>query len=135
MARRGLLATLGDDYTVFLDPPQQEAVHEQMSGDFEGIGVYLENDRGRSIISARSPMPRPTRPGQTARRDRARRRARSQRANPRTDIQKQLRGTAGTVVKLTIRREGTPDVFDVDITREVINIPSVQLRFSKTTSP
>jgi carboxyl-terminal processing protease len=51
-ASRGLLSTLGDDYTVFLEPVQQQGVREAMSGDYEGIGVYLENVEGRWVISA-----------------------------------------------------------------------------------
>ena len=51
-ATRGLLSTLGDDYTVFLEPVQQQGVREQMSGDYEGIGVYLEAQDKRWIVSS-----------------------------------------------------------------------------------
>ncbi|MGH7818896.1 MAG: S41 family peptidase [Candidatus Binatia bacterium] len=39
---------------------------------------------------------------------------------------KKMRGPKGTAITLTLRREGLPDVFDVSITREVIQIQSVK---------
>ena len=39
---------------------------------------------------------------------------------------RQVLGPAGTPVNLTIRREGLTDVFEVEIIRENIDLPSVQ---------
>ena len=51
-ASKGLLSTLGDDYTTFLEPVQQQGVREQMSGDYEGVGVYLEAVEGRWVVTS-----------------------------------------------------------------------------------
>lgn len=127
-ASRGLLSTLGDDYTVFLEPVQQQEVREQMSGDYEGIGVYLENVEGRWVISAPMTDAPADRAGVKARDEIVRVDGREVAGLSQDAIQDQLRGPKGTVVRLSLRRAGTLDLFDVEITREVINIPSVQLQ-------
>jgi carboxyl-terminal processing protease len=128
-ASRGLLSTLGDDYTVFLEPVQQQGVREQMSGDYIGIGVYLENADGRWYISAPITDAPADRAGLKPRDEIVRVDGREVAGQSQDDLQKQLRGEKETTVRLTIRREGLADPFDIDLVREVINIPSVQLRF------
>ncbi len=127
-ATRGLLSTLGDDYTVFLEPVQQQGVREQMSGDYEGIGVYLEAQDGRWIVSS---------PIKDAPADLAGLKARDiiVRVDDREiggvaldDVQKLLRGDAGTIVRLAILSPGQGEPREVSITRAAINIPSVRLR-------
>jgi carboxyl-terminal processing protease len=41
---------------------------------------------------------------------------------------KKMRGPKGTKVRLTLRREGLPDLFDVQVMREIIQIQSVKSR-------
>jgi len=41
---------------------------------------------------------------------------------------KKMRGPKGTKVMLTLRREGVPELFDVAVTREIIQIQSVKSR-------
>lgn len=127
-ATRGLLATLGDDYTTFLEPVQQQGVREAMSGDYEGIGVWLETPNGRFTVSA---------PMKGAPADQAGIRARDVIVSvdgravtglPQDEVVKLIRGKAGTTVRLTIERPGVAGTLDFTITRAVINIPSVTLR-------
>ncbi len=108
-ASRGLLSTLGDDYTVFLEPVQQQGVREAMSGDYEGIGVYLENLEGRWLISAPIKEAPADKAGLKPRDEIVRVDGRVVTGQSQDDLQKQLRGTAGTVVTLTIRRAGAGD--------------------------
>jgi carboxyl-terminal processing protease len=126
-ASRGLLSTLGDDYTVFLEPVQQQGVREQMSGDYEGIGVYLENVEGRWVISAPMTDAPADLAGVKARDEIVRVDGREIAGQSQDGIQKLLRGPAGTLVRLSLRREGASDLIEIEITRAVINIPSVQL--------
>lgn len=127
-ASRGLLSTLGDDYTVFLEPVQQQGVREAMSGDYEGIGVYLENVEGRWIISAPITEAPADLAGVKARDEILRVDGREVTGLTQEAIQGQLRGEEGTKVTLAIRREGASEPITIEITRAVINIPSVQLR-------
>lgn len=126
-ASRGLLATLGDDYTTFLEPVQQEGVREQMSGDYEGIGVYLESQDGRWIISSPIKGAPADLAGVRARDTILRVDGRDIAGISQDDLQKLLRGKAGTTVKLTLGRAGGTDPLEITITRATINIPSVHL--------
>jgi carboxyl-terminal processing protease len=127
-ASRGLLSTLGDDYTTFLEPVQQQGVREQMSGDYEGVGVYLEAVDGRWVVS--SPIKgAPADLAGLVSRD-AILRVDGKEIGPLSidDVQKMLRGKAGTVVHVSVQRPGVADTLELDITRAVINIPSVRLQ-------
>lgn len=127
-AARGLLSTLGDDYTVFLEPVQQQGVREAMSGDYEGIGVYLENAQGRWLISAPITEAPADLAGLKPRDEIVRVDGKEAAGLSQDGLQALLRGKAGTTITLTIRRSGTAEPFDVELTRAVINIPSVQLQ-------
>lgn len=127
-ASRGLLATLGDDYTVFLEPVQQQAVREQMSGDYEGVGVYLEGVEGRWVISSPIKGAPAEQAGLRARDEIVRIDGRESFGLRQEEVQQLLRGKAGTTVQVAIKRPATGEAFDVTLTRAVINIPSVQLQ-------
>jgi carboxyl-terminal processing protease len=127
-ATRGLLSTLGDDYTVFLEPVQQQGVREQMSGDYEGIGVYLEALEGRWVVSSPITGAPADLAGIKARDVIVRVEDREVGGNSLEDLQKLLRGKAGTVVRLTILTPSTGEQREVTITRAAINIPSVRLQ-------
>ena len=43
-AIRGMLASLKDPFTSFLDPDEWSQFHTMTTGDFEGIGAYLQPD-------------------------------------------------------------------------------------------
>lgn len=49
-AIEGMLKTLGDDYTVFEEPENAQQTRERMSGQFEGIGAYIEFKDGQLLI-------------------------------------------------------------------------------------
>lgn len=127
-ASRGLLSTLGDDYTTFLEPVQQQGVREQMSGDYEGIGVYLEAQAGRWIIASPIKGAPADLAGVRARDTILRVDGRDIAGITQDDLQKLLRGKAGTTVALALDRPGMPDPLDVTITRATINIPAVRLQ-------
>lgn len=124
-AARGLLASLNDPYTVFSEPQTAEVSNTNLAGRFGGIGVELSrDDQGRYIIS------------QVYRDNPAYRvgvqigdiilavdgQAVDTATQSMDDIQAAIRGDVGTQVTLTIQRED--EVFDVEMTRAEILIPS-----------
>ncbi len=127
-ATRGLLSTLGDDYTVFLEPVQQQGVREQMSGDYEGIGVYLEAQEGRWIVSSPIKESPADKAGIRARDIIVHVDGREVGGTTLEDLQKLLRGKAGTTVRLSVQRPGEGEPREVELTRAAINIPSVRLQ-------
>ena len=119
----GMLATLGDPHTSYLDPDEFTRLNTSLSGEFEGIGAYV--DTSTEYLTVISPIPGS--PAEAAG-------LRSGDAIIALDgkdmtgvdpelVRKQVLGPAGSVVTLTIRRgEETP--FDVKITRAKIVVKS-----------
>ncbi len=126
-AIRGALSTLNDPYTSFLEPQPRQREKEDLSGRFGGIGAYVtQAEDGRIVLD---PMP-----GQPAEQ------AGIQKGDvvikvDDTEITPQMtvdevvnlvRGQVGTVVRLTLRREGLAEPFVVEIVRQEILSPSVE---------
>ena len=125
-AIRGMLESLGDEHTSFMDPQEYTDANAGLEGTYEGIGAYV--DTGGDFLTVTSPIPGSPaekaglKPGDkiiaidgedmTG-------------VNPELARRKVL-GPAGSAVVLTILREGVEDPFDVEITRDRINIASVE---------
>ena len=124
-AARGMTEALGDDYTVFLEPLIGQPLREELAGEYEGIGVWVEHPEGELTITspiAGSPAARAgLLPGDViVAADGA------ELTGLETDAAMSLiRGPAGTSVRLTIRRAGVAAPFDVEVDREGIVIPAV----------
>jgi C-terminal peptidase prc len=124
-AARGMTESLADDYTVFLEPLRGAPLREELAGEYQGIGIWVEHPEGQFTIVA--PIP-----GSPAARADLRAgdvivAADGQELGAlETDAAMSLiRGPVGSSVVLTIRRPGTPEVFDVTVNREAIEIPAV----------
>ncbi len=128
-AIRGMLDSLGDPHTSYLDPEEYGTLNTALQGEdnYEGIGAWV--DPSGDYLSIISPMP-----GSPA-----------EKAGLRTGdlvigvdgedvtgidgevVRKRIIGPAGTLVRLTILREGQ-EPFDVTLTRASINVPTVEGR-------
>jgi carboxyl-terminal processing protease len=123
-AIEGMLATLDDPNTVYLSPENEQAARQAMDGNLEGIGAEVTSENGAIIIVA----PFEGSPAAAA-------------GLKQGDILLQadgvdltgmdvanaaalIRGPAGTTVLLSIERDG--EVFEIEVKRDVINIPSVR---------
>lgn len=49
-AIQGMVAALGDPYTVFLPPEAQKSTKEQLSGSFEGVGIQLGYNKDKRLV-------------------------------------------------------------------------------------
>jgi carboxyl-terminal processing protease len=124
-AARGMTEALADDYTVFLEPLRGAPLREELAGEYEGIGIWVEHPEGQFTIVA--PIA-----GSPAARADLRAGDVIVAADGRdlgeleTDAAMSLiRGPRGSSVVLTIRRPGVPEMFDVIVNREAIEIPAV----------
>jgi carboxyl-terminal processing protease len=124
----GMLETL-DPHSVYIPKEQLADVTEKFEGHFYGIGI--EFNIFNKIPTVVSPMP-----GSPA--DRLGLRPADQIVaieNKSTygfteeDVRSRLRGPEGTQVRVTIRRSGVEEPFEVTITREKISITSVESSF------
>lgn len=128
-AIRGVIDDLDDEYTTFLDPEMASIVREDMSGAFDGIGAVVNmNDDGQlEIVRAFEDKPAARaglEPGDIVL------------AVGDTAIEKMsvfeavalIRGPAGSVARLTIKRPGVEDPFIVEVVRQKIEMPVVESR-------
>lgn len=49
-AIQGMVAAIGDPYTVFLPPEAQKSTKEQLSGAFEGVGIQLGYNKDKRLV-------------------------------------------------------------------------------------
>lgn len=125
-AIRGMYEAVGDKHTSYMDPQEYKDATESLSGEYEGIGAWV--DTGGEYLTIISPIP-----GSPA--EKAGLRNGDQiiaidgedmtGISPEVARRKVL-GPAGTTVELTIRRPGVEEPFTVKITRARITIQSVE---------
>ena len=46
----GMVRSLGDPYTVFLDPKQNESIKSELSGSFDGIGIQIGFNKDKRLV-------------------------------------------------------------------------------------
>lgn len=124
-AIKGMMESLGDQHSSYMDPNQYNQANIPLEGEYEGIGAWV--DPSGEFLTVVSPMPGSPaekvglRPGDEII---------AVDGEDMTGIDgslviRRVLGPAGTTVKLTVRREGQAEPFDVEVTRANITIPSV----------
>ena len=127
-AIQGMLDALGDEHTFYMDPSEYEQASFPLEGDYEGIGAWV--DTSTELLTIISPMP-----GSPAERVGLKPGDEILAVNGEDMIGvdanlviRKVLGPAGTVVRLTVRREGVSDPLEFAVTREKIVVPSVESR-------
>ena len=124
-AIRGMLESLGDQHTSYMDPDQFHQANIPMNGEYEGIGAWVDPTGEYLVII--SPMPDSPaeeaglQPGDVII---------AVDGEDMTGIDgnliiRRVLGPAGSIVTLTIHREDVSEPFDVEVKRARITIPSV----------
>ncbi|MFA6257466.1 MAG: S41 family peptidase [Candidatus Paceibacterota bacterium] len=130
-AIEGLVSSLNDPYSVFFNPDETKSFEEEISGNFDGIGMEVGiKDKILTVIASLKDTP-------------------AYRANIKsgdkilkidttvtTDLSiekaiKLIRGPKGTTVTLTIFREGSQKPEEIKIVRDTINIPTLDTELRK----
>ncbi len=127
-AIRGMLSTLNDEYTVFIEPEVAAIITEDATGSFEGIGAWVDMDEeGKLEILG-------TFEGGPAQKAGLRAGDRVVAVDGVSIVGRTnheaislIRGPAGTQVTLLIEREGVPEPFEVTVTRARVEIPIVEV--------
>ncbi|MCX6796836.1 MAG: PDZ domain-containing protein [Candidatus Falkowbacteria bacterium] len=125
-ALRGLVASLGDPYTVFMDPVVNKEFENDLSGTFEGIGAEIGiKDDTLTIIA-----PLPDMPAEKAGL-KAGDKIYAINGTSTTGMSVDqgvnlIRGPKGTQVKLSIYRNGFKELKDFVVTRDAIIVKSVK---------
>ncbi len=128
-AIRGVIETLDDPHTTFLEPQPRQREREDLSGQFGGIGAFVSQTEDGSIVLD----PMPDLPAEQAG-------VRSGDIVIQVDdtvitpemsldaVVTLLRGEVGTIVRLTLHREGYVEPILVEIRRQEIPSPSLHWR-------
>ena len=122
----GMLASLGDKHTSYMDPTQYQEANSSLSGAYEGIGAYVDTTGDfLKVISPISQSPAEKAGVRAGDVIIAIDGASMKGINPEVARQKVL-GPAGSTVTLSIQRSGVDKPFDVKIVRAQITIASVE---------
>jgi carboxyl-terminal processing protease len=120
----GMMSTL-DPYSNYLEPKQYSALMEDTQGQFEGLGIEISVKEGwLTVISPLEDTPA-ERMGIQAGDRIAKIEGVSTKGITEDEAVSKLRGKKGTVVHITIEREGIDQPMEYAIERDVISIRSV----------
>lgn len=131
-AIRGMMKSLKDPYTVFMDPREYKNLMEQMKGgSFGGIGIYIELDKENgnqlTVVDAIEGTPG-YKAGLKAGDAILKVDGKSTKGMSINDAQRVLRGETGSKVTLTISRPPEKEPFDLDVIRDIIQVKSLTYR-------
>ena len=123
-AINGMMESLGDAHSTYMDPQTYQDANEQLAGSYEGIGAFV--DTTGTFLTITSTMA-----GSPA--EKAGMQAGDQIVavdhqdmtgiNPELVRQKVI-GPAGTTVHLSVERQGVSSPLEFDVTRAKISVPS-----------
>lgn len=132
----GMVAAVGDPYTVYLPFQQNKATKEDLGGAFEGVGMELGFSKDNQLIVVSPLEGSPAKAAGIKSGDFILRITDEKNKVDKTtegialpDAVSEIRGTKGTTVKLSLAREGVDKPFDVTLTRDTIVIKSVTLNW------
>ena len=126
-AIRGMVNSLEDPYSAYLDPDTYKLFESNLAGDFEGIGatVNVNEDNLPVIVAPLDNSPAANAGLKTGDIILAID-GENTTGMSLTEAVLKIRGTAGTTVTLTVLHEGEPAAVDISIVRGVINVASVE---------
>lgn len=125
-AIQGMLESLGDPHTSYMDPVFYQQANMELDGSYEGIGAYV--DTSGDFLTIIAPMAdSPAEAAGLQPHDRIIAiDGKDMSGIPGDIVIQHVLGPAGSEVILTIVREGVDAPFDVAVTRQKIIIPTVE---------
>ena len=126
-AIRGMLDTVDDKYTAFIEPDVAAILEEDASGEFEGIGAFVDLDESGKLVIVDVFEDSPAEEASLEAGDRVIAvDGESIVGDPLYEAIGKIRGPADSEIVLTVEREGTPEPFSVTVIRARIEIPIVE---------
>ncbi len=127
-AIEGVAIATGDPYTRYLWGESAAEYMESIEGNYCGIGIYIENDASDDTISIVSPIAgTPAEEAGLVTGDKILAvNGVSFTGQEINDAVARMRGEEGTLVTITVLRKSTGQMEDIELTRQEIEIPSVE---------
>jgi carboxyl-terminal processing protease len=137
-AIQGMVAALGDPYTMFLSPKENKSANEDLAGQFGGVGISLGyKDKTLAVMSpvAGSPAEKAgVKAGDLILKitDKDKKIDRDTTGIALDEAVTLIRGKIGTDVTLKMYREGKPATYDVVLKRDNIVVPSIEVEWKQS---
>lgn len=126
----GMVRSLGDPYTAFLDPKQSETIRAEISGLYEGVGIQIGFNKQKRLVVIAPLKGTPAQQAGLRAKDLilkiGERETFDLTLPEAVDL---IRGPAGSKVKLVLQREDSDDTFEREITRARIEVKSVEVEY------
>ncbi len=123
----GMVASLGDPYTVFLPPEEQKSTQEEINGAFEGVGIQLGYDKEKRLAVMAPLKDTPADKAGILAGDLIVKIGDKDAVNlTLPEAVNLIRGKKGTNIALEIYHEGDAKTRKVDLTRDTIVVKSVE---------
>lgn len=131
----GMVAAVGDPYTVFLPPEQQKYSQEELNGSFEGVGIQLGFNKDKRLTVIAPLLGTPAQKAGLKPEDLIIKIDGKETTNMTLpEAVSLIRGPKGTKIDLTILREGESDPKVFTLMRDSIIVKSVSISFKTTSS-
>lgn len=128
-AIKGMVASLNDPYTFFLTPDENQKSKNHLQGKFEGIGAQLGLKDNRIVVIAPLKNSPAEKAGLLAGDFINKVNGESTVSMSLNEAVSKIRGEKGTKVRLVIERNQKEK--EIEIVRDQIDVPSVELNFEK----
>lgn len=135
-AIQGMVAALGDPYTVFLPPEENKSANEDLAGEFGGVGISLGYSKD-GVLSVMSPLTRTPadkagiKAGDLILKivDKKNNVDKDTNGISLTEAVNLIRGDIGTEVTLTVYRESNQKRSEIVLKRDNIEVSGVELKW------
>ncbi len=134
-AIQGMVASLGDPYTVFLPPQEQKATTEDLNGSFEGVGLQIGYDKENRLAAIAPVKGAPAdkagiMPGDVI----VKIDNKDSMSMSLPEAANLIRGPKGTTVALEIYHEGDSKTKTIELKRDTVIVKSVEFAEKKSPS-
>ena len=126
-AMKGLVSSVGDPFTRFVEPKELEEENLEMEGEYGGLGIYITSRDGRTIVIAPIENTPADRVGLKPLDEIVKVDEKNVIGMTSDEVVKLLRGPAGKSVKIGVRRKNEEKLLAFVIVREIIKIKTVRL--------
>ncbi len=133
-AIQGMIKSLDDPFSRFLDEKETESLKEMTTGKFVGVGIEITQHNGDIVVVTPMEDTPAMRAGIRSGDVIAKIDGEAIKDKNLTDIIKMIKGVPGSRVKLSVRREGFDSLIDYDLERAAIKVNSVDYGMMDTGS-